>query len=402
MTTIVGPSDAGKSAVIRSLRWLCQNSPSGIEFLKNGTTIASVELSVDGKKVERSKSATNNTYSIDGTELRAFGQGVPDAVADVLNVADINFQAQLDPPYWLTLTPGEVSRQLNALIDLSIIDETMRNINRTLSRAKVELELADEKVKKKTAQLEDMQWVNECQMDATVLKASDKLLAEKREDLGDLVRLDLEILSLTIVASKARNKLSAVAEVGKQAAYARNQRQVLDGVAGVLSTVKSLQGKLQFRTISTEAVDSAKVAADKEIASLRGLMLIRNEYQGIAPLVKNKEVAASVFEVDVARGVLMQSRGDYSALKKTIDTARAFHQIARNKKVLVDFTIVDAAKEEYTICKGQLDGIKKLVSDIQIKDLEKVGLQLRLADEQKTIEEKTKGQICPVCGKFGL
>lgn len=359
VTTIVGPSDAGKSAVIRSLRWLCQNSPSGIEFLKNGTPSVSVKLIVDGKEIERTKSASNNAYSIDGKELKAFGQGVPAAVADVLNVDDINFQAQLDPPYWLTLTSGEVSRQLNALIDLSIIDETMKNINRAQGRARVELELAEEKAKSKEQQLEEMQWAGECEIDFGVVQAADKLLGEKKIDLEDLKILDKEITREQAEAAKARSKLSAVAEVGKLAAHIRTQQQVLGGVAGVLSTVKSLEAALQFRTVSTEAVDSAATELKTQTTTLQSLLRIRNEYRASAPLVKNKGVVDAWKEVEFAKGDLIRVKGVLASHKGIVDHCAA-------------------------------------------KDREADSLLLQLAAAQADITEKTKGQICPVCGKFGL
>lgn len=359
VTTIVGPSDTGKSAVIRSLRWLCQNSPSGIEFLKNGTPSVSVKLTVDGKEIERTKSASNNAYSIDGKELKAFGQGVPAAVADVLNVDDINFQAQLDPPYWLTLTSGEVSRQLNALIDLSIIDETMKNINRAQSRARVELELAEEKAKSKEQQLEEMQWVGECEVDFGVVQAADKLLGEKKIDLEDLKILDKEILGASIDATQARSKLSAVAEVGKLAAHIRTQQQVLDGVAGVLSTVKSLEAALQFRSVSTEAVDSAAEALKTQTSTLQSLLRIRNEYRASAPLVKMKNVPDDLNWVEQERIRFSGLRDELSSLKGVLDS------------------IVD--KERHT---------------------RMAWVAVNEADDE--LQEKTRGQICPVCGKFGL
>ena len=359
VTTIVGPSDVGKSAVIRSLRWLCQNSPSGIEFLKNGTASVSAKLYVDGKEIERVKSPSNNTYSVDGVDLRAFGQGVPASVADVLNVDDINFQAQFDPPYWLTLTPGEVSRQLNSLIDLSIIDETMKNINRTFGRVKVELELAEDKDKKKKIQLDEMQWVSECEMDFEVVKAADKLLEEKRIDLEDLKILEEHLLSAFVTLWTASSKLSAVLEVGKLSAHIRKEQQVLDGVVGVLSAVEALQATLQFRTVSTEAVDSSVVAVEKQRTLLQSLLRIRNEYRAAAPLAKMRGVEEVWWSIE-------EARSDVLSLKN----------------VLASIT------EMVAYCKTKDDEI----------DLHLLHLSQVLVD----IEEKTKGQICPVCGKFGL
>lgn len=36
ITTIVGPSDIGKSAVLRALKWVAKNEPNGTSFVRDG------------------------------------------------------------------------------------------------------------------------------------------------------------------------------------------------------------------------------------------------------------------------------------------------------------------------------------------------------------------------------
>lgn len=36
IATIVGPSDIGKSAVLRALKWVAKNEPKGISFVRDG------------------------------------------------------------------------------------------------------------------------------------------------------------------------------------------------------------------------------------------------------------------------------------------------------------------------------------------------------------------------------
>ena len=51
ITTIVGPSDVGKSAVLRALRWVLTNQPDGSGFIREGEKNASVVLRVDGRTI---------------------------------------------------------------------------------------------------------------------------------------------------------------------------------------------------------------------------------------------------------------------------------------------------------------------------------------------------------------
>ena len=42
LNVIVGPSDSGKSAIIRGIKWVLYNEPTGDYFIKEGSTECSV------------------------------------------------------------------------------------------------------------------------------------------------------------------------------------------------------------------------------------------------------------------------------------------------------------------------------------------------------------------------
>lgn len=146
ITTIVGPSDAGKSAVLRALRWVCLNEPRGDKFIRKGAKRASVIIKVDGHKLARSR-GDGNTYTLDGEKYQALGNGVPKEIASLLNVSDLNFQKQIASPYLFSVTPGEVSRQLNGIVDLSVIDTTLANLSQMLRRARSEMDVVTDRLK---------------------------------------------------------------------------------------------------------------------------------------------------------------------------------------------------------------------------------------------------------------
>jgi len=133
VTTLVGPSDRGKSAVIRALKWIAFNRPRGDAMIRDGAKFVGVSVFVDDHQITRKKGSVNH-YSMrpvgeeEGVTYNAFGTQVPDDIAELLNVGEVNFQDQHDPPYWFTLSPGQVSKQLNAIVDLGIIDDTLKNL----------------------------------------------------------------------------------------------------------------------------------------------------------------------------------------------------------------------------------------------------------------------------------
>lgn len=127
VTTIIGPTDAGKSALLRAIRWVCLNQFDGPadSFIAWDTAFAKVTLKVDGHEIVRRKGDVNS-YELDGQEFRAFGsEKVPDPITNLLQLDTIHFQSQLDAHFWLSASPGQVSRELNQIISLEIIDNAL-------------------------------------------------------------------------------------------------------------------------------------------------------------------------------------------------------------------------------------------------------------------------------------
>lgn len=148
ITTVVGPTDSGKSSVIRALNWIGKNDIRGDQFIKYGEKETQVSLVVDNKTITRIKSNKENKYLLDEKVFDAVSTNVPPEIAKVLNLASCNFQSQHDSCFWLNDSPAEVSRQLNSVINLEIMDEVMAEVNVSLKRKKTEDDITKEKIKK--------------------------------------------------------------------------------------------------------------------------------------------------------------------------------------------------------------------------------------------------------------
>lgn len=146
ITTIVGKSYAGKSTIIRALKWLCLNKPAGMSVLRWGSKQARVSLNVDEHKITRIRSKSKNLYKLDDHKYEAFGNDVPNDVTKILNVTEINFQGQHHLPFWFGETAGEVSRRLNGIVNLSLIDTTLSKMSSMLHESRTRVEMAKEQL----------------------------------------------------------------------------------------------------------------------------------------------------------------------------------------------------------------------------------------------------------------
>ena len=164
ITTIIGRTDVGKSAILRALRWLCTNSPQGSAFIQHGQFECSVLLIVDDRIIIRSK-GQHNEYLLDVEAFRSFSSDVPEPIAKVLNVGDVNFQLQFDGPFWFNLSAGEVSRRLNSIVDLGIIDYALSNVSKKVRHFQVAVQVGQERLQEAKKKREELEWVVEADIE---------------------------------------------------------------------------------------------------------------------------------------------------------------------------------------------------------------------------------------------
>jgi len=160
VTTIVGSTDAGKSAIIRALRWLFLNQPRGKKYIRHGASNCSVSVSIDGRIIKRSK-GKRNYYQLDDQIFKAFGNNVPSPIEDVLKVTELNFQKQHDASFWLSLTPTEVGKQLNSIVNMELMDKVLRRIQNDERKLKSQIEYEDERRTEYKKHLQDLRPVKD-------------------------------------------------------------------------------------------------------------------------------------------------------------------------------------------------------------------------------------------------
>lgn len=153
VTSIIGSSDSGKTAVLRALNWVINNRPGGDAFRSNWGGETNVRVSFDDSRVIRTKSKKDNLYALDADEFKAFGQGVPQEILNALNMDDENIQAQMDSPFLFSASDGEVARRLNQAANLEKIDTSqsfvhskIRSCSASLKQISATIENLDEEI----------------------------------------------------------------------------------------------------------------------------------------------------------------------------------------------------------------------------------------------------------------
>ena len=197
VNVIVGPSDCGKTAILRSFYWNTHNRPSGDAFRRKGTKETSVVLQTnEGFSITRKKSKSKNLYVLSSPggkdlEFTAFGQSVPEEILQTLNLAALNFQGQHDPPFLLSSSPGEVARHLNNLVNIDVIDSSQKNINRRMRRFQVAVSTGKERITGIKNEIKEYDYLPEMERRITALEGCQKTLENlkaRKNKLKILVR----------------------------------------------------------------------------------------------------------------------------------------------------------------------------------------------------------------------
>ena len=181
INAVTGESDNGKTAVIRSIRWLVENRPLGTDKLNSHWNSSlkedmSVKLYTDKGWVERIRNKDRNGYTIcynnqEPKELSAVGTDVPQEIKDFIKFTDVNMQNQLDSPYLISMTSGEASKYLNAIIHLDSIDSMLSTAEANKRSVVSEEKVIDKDIDSLTKQIEKTAWIEEA---AQIQKRIDK------------------------------------------------------------------------------------------------------------------------------------------------------------------------------------------------------------------------------------
>jgi AAA15 family ATPase/GTPase len=190
VNVIVGSSDSGKTAIIRALRWIVWNRPSGdaIRSYWGGDTFAILETE-DGF-VWRHKGKIDKyelkAYDKNSLVFKAFGTSVPEEISKFLNINEINLQQQLDAPFLLNETPGDVAKHFNKVARLDKIDISLQNINSAIRELTTEIKYREQAIKDKAEELTQFDHLEKAEADLEVLEDMQKQFIILNNSRGNL------------------------------------------------------------------------------------------------------------------------------------------------------------------------------------------------------------------------
>lgn len=300
VNTIIGSSDCGKTAIIRALRWLVWNRPSGDAIRSRWGGPTDVRVETEEGTVTRSKDKVD-LYSLERPgskllEFKAFGTSVPEEISGLLNISEINLQSQLDAPFLVSNTAGEVAAHFNKIARLDIIDRGLQNIQswiRELTSA-IGVEAVKDKpatglikqIEDKKSALEKFEHLAQFEIEVEVLEEMEQHLTNMRATLS---RLQTVVKSIEGKEEELTN-LSSILSIESN----------VDQMLSYYSEIEKLERDIDLITLHIDKIES------RQELQAEYMTLIE-----ISPLVDSL-IADKTKLADLQR--------DYAAINKLVNT----------------------------------------------------------------------------------
>lgn len=443
LLVLVGGSDSGKTSIIRGLRWLLFNVPSGDDFIRVGATFARVTLELESGQtvirertkggVNRYKVLTPNENENEPSVFEGFGHDVPLEIRTVTGVStvqvgdislNLNIADQLQGPFLgSSISSGARAKVLGKLAGTEEIDYAGKELGTDLYRRNQDVKRLGSELATLNDRIEEYGWLSEYKQridDLTEIVAKVKVAQERRDKLsglnGKLADIEGNLLDCETVLWRWQCLLDVEYEVGRTVkARERGVKVLLQ--KGRLETLHREIGVCQHvvdRWQDVESADSIVKAAD--IAIWRRRYIEHNKQQVLTADLATQEAQQSIARLsglgeahDLATTIqgLSERRRSLCSLNKAL--IGGLERIDEAQKALKRWVGVDEAervvgqinaaisRRSILFCHG--DMMKRFVGNVEQQARHVVLWESRVAELASAYRDELVniGQ-CPTCG----
>lgn len=384
ITTLVGPSDSGKSAIIRALDWAVYNNGRTAQLIRRGAKAATVTITVDDHTVTRT--TKKNAYIVDGTELSSIGRSQPVDVPNIFRMGEDNIQRQHEYLFWFSASGSELTRNFNRVVDLSKLDEWVHAGIEIEKKYKQDAQYCRQRLEELAADEQELLPYEDLEAELTELRMDHETLVLRNEYRETLQQIGSDYHFAGI---KRRVWDSYRVELGlflSKHDEITGEKNLVALYASLQQIGDSLERYRYFATALRELLAECKEILDSsEIASF--LRWCLGELRDGAVRLEALRVAASI---EIPFDELFSQRKELSELARICCCLSAR---------LPDTSPVLALLEECRTGSSELYELTNILSAIRFCETEAMTAEHRLELERYDFEE-VSGGICPLCGQY--
>jgi exonuclease SbcC len=307
---ITGDTDSGKTSIIRAIYWARFNRPNGDEYISNwnrdnkGKPVkpTAVIIENDNCKIKRVKSADMNGYKIYTSEeplkLEAVGMDIPEEIPKLLNIDDTNIQMQLDPPFLLSKSYGDVAKYFNSIIRLDLIDKVLSKAEtkrRENNANKKQVEISIKEVEDK---LETYDYLEAAEELINKIDKIENRINKNTETINAINNLKIQLATYDKIISKSNSILSAAPLIQK----IKSLQSAIDEKAETLTVFSSnlrewtkynkiIDGAADFDLIDNliEKINTLRINTFDKVKKVENIRRLIDEYNAAEETIENAE-----------------------------------------------------------------------------------------------------------------
>jgi len=308
LNIIIGPSNTGKTAVLRAIRWVAQNEPLGDAFLNKDMKTCAVTIEAGNTIVARLKGSSGNSYIIDGETYQGFGTKVPDEVYAAIGMrkatfgdgdAWLNYASQLDAPFLLSETSGQAARILGKLAGTEDLDAASKLSNSDLIKSRQDAQSYKNQKQLYKEELQQYEGLDELKVLSDKALALDSDISDRKSRLEALIKLHKSLTDNTDILRELSEAVYLIRLVDIEPVTDRLMRlrgliDVADVAADIglqLSRVVKRLSKVEAR-LSCELLSAAEKRYEK-CRELSRVLCAAEENQKALSIVEKRAVALS-------------------------------------------------------------------------------------------------------------
>lgn len=316
-TAIIGPTNKGKTAIIRAINWALYNSPSGDSFITrdadgNKVGKARVQLNFDdGTQIIRTKGGSTNSYDIvipgeEPMHLEGFGMGPVDEVIRAHGMHEIDFFGekqslnvckQLSQPFFLGESPTTKAVMIGKLGKTDVVDLSIKNVSSEIREKKSQVKGYKEELKEVKAELSELKGLN---MMEKALEYADKR-CEKMEYIDSKIKniktITSRINELTDKSEKLKEFTSHQEDIFEASSLIEQAIEIntrLTSIKKIMASIDTSMAKLeslqkQANIASVDEIDKVIDMVDEVIAKSQSIASIKSKILKLKDLKAQKE-----------------------------------------------------------------------------------------------------------------
>ena len=212
VNVIVGSTDSGKTAVIRALKEIIWNRPGGTECISHWAKAMNIQITVETATIRKEKSSSRNAYVVNGKEYVAFGRDVPEDVKKILGMDEINIQMQMDSPFLLSQSSGEIALHFNRIAKIDNIHNTISNIKQKSKKLEQSQQFKLQEIDNLKTKINKLTFLEKLEIQVEVLEQ----MEGKKEDLENRIKKLKDIVKTYIKIEGELKKLTHVLDLEKR------------------------------------------------------------------------------------------------------------------------------------------------------------------------------------------